>query len=259
MTLEEADNWRFNSFDVTKVWPHSEFPLIEVGRLVLNRNPRNYFAEVEQMAYCPSHMVPGVEPSPDKMLQARLWSYVDTHRHRLGPNYQLLPVNRAINAPPRHYQRDGPSVMDANQGGAPNYFPNSFNGPQPDLSKGWYEPPVSSGRVARYDDGNDHNFEQVGDFYRTVLCEGAKRRLVENIAGNMAGAQEFIRRRAIANFSCADKDLGSSIARKVDEILREQERGEETPSHLQRAPNALNPPRKVPSVLKGTTPSSSRL
>lgn len=92
MTFEEAEKHRWNPFDLTKVWPHDEFPLIPVGRLCLNRNPTNYFAEVEQLAFAPSHLVPGVEPSPDKMLQARLFSYNDTHRHRLGPNY--LQVRR---------------------------------------------------------------------------------------------------------------------------------------------------------------------
>jgi catalase len=96
--------------------------------MVLNRNPTNYFAEVEQLAFAPSHMVPGIEPSPDKMLQARLFSYADTHRHRLGANYQEIPVNKPFNAEVRTYQRDGPMQVGANGGGAPNYFPNSFNG-----------------------------------------------------------------------------------------------------------------------------------
>jgi catalase len=98
MTYDDAERYRFNPFDVTKVWPHTDFPLIEVGRMVLNRNPQNYFAEVEQVAFAPSHMVPGIEPSPDKMLQGRLFSYADTHRHRLGANYQQIPINRPYNA-----------------------------------------------------------------------------------------------------------------------------------------------------------------
>ncbi|CAM9910761.1 unnamed protein product [Ectocarpus sp. 13 AM-2016] len=107
MGLEEAARCSFNPFDVTKVWPHADYPLREVGRMVLNRNPTNYFAEVEQMAYAPSNMIPGIEPSPDKMLQGRLFSYNDTHRHRLGANYQQIPVNRPFNAKVQPYQRDG--------------------------------------------------------------------------------------------------------------------------------------------------------
>jgi catalase len=105
MTIDEAEKLRFNPFDVTKVWSHKEFPLIPVGRLVLNRNPKNYFAEVEQLAFAPSHLVPGVEASPDKMLQGRLFSYADTHRHRLGANYLQIPVNCPYKT--RNYQRDG--------------------------------------------------------------------------------------------------------------------------------------------------------
>jgi len=115
MTFANAESFRWNPFDLTKIWPHKEFPLIEVGRMVLNRNPQNYFAEVEQIAFAPSHMVPGIEPSPDKMLQGRLFSYNDTHRHRLGANYQQIPINRPFNTKVRNYQRDGPACVDGNQ------------------------------------------------------------------------------------------------------------------------------------------------
>lgn len=114
MTFAQAERYRWNPFDLTKVWSHKEFPLIEVGRMVLNRNPQNYFAEVEQIAFAPAHMVPGIEPSPDKMLQGRLFSYADTHRHRLGANYQQIPINRPFNSKVRTYQRDGPACVDAN-------------------------------------------------------------------------------------------------------------------------------------------------
>merc|ERR1712076_253722 len=133
MTFEEAEKWEFNPFDLTKVWPHGEFPLRQVGKLTFNRNPKNYFAEVEQLAFSPAHLVPGIEASPDKMLQGRLFSYSDTHRHRLGANYQQIPVNCPFNTRARNYQRDGPLTVDSNQEGAPNYFPNSFSGPQDDV------------------------------------------------------------------------------------------------------------------------------
>ena len=113
--------YRFDLFDITKVWPHGDFPPIKIGRLVLNRNPENYFAEVEQAAFSPGNLVPGIAPSPDKMLQGRLFSYHDTHRHRLGPNYHLMPVNSPKAAPESSYQRDGFMRLDANGGGGPNY------------------------------------------------------------------------------------------------------------------------------------------
>lgn len=116
MTFEQAERFRWNPFDLTKVWPHSEFPLIPVGRVVLDRNPSNYFAEVEQLAFSPANLVPGIEPSPDKMLQARLFAYSDTHRHRLGPNYAQIPVNcplRTIKM--RNYNRDGFMSQDVQQ------------------------------------------------------------------------------------------------------------------------------------------------
>jgi len=132
MTPEQAENYRFDPFDVTKVWPHADFPPITVGRMVLNRNPVNYFTEVEQSAFSPGNFVPGIAASPDKMLQGRLFSYHDTHRHRLGPNYHLLPVNSAKAADVNNYQRDGSMRFDDNGKGSPNYYPNSFGGPGPE-------------------------------------------------------------------------------------------------------------------------------
>ncbi|KAJ8948347.1 hypothetical protein NQ318_019332 [Aromia moschata] len=129
MTPEQAAASKFNPFDLTKIWSHSEYPLIKVGKMVLNRNPKNYFAEVEQIAFSPAHLIPGIEPSPDKMLLGRLFAYGDTHRHRLGPNYLQLPVNCPFQV--RNYQRDGAMCL-SNQGGGPNYHPNSFGGPEND-------------------------------------------------------------------------------------------------------------------------------
>jgi len=131
-----------------QVWPHSEFPLIPVGQIVLDRNPKNYFAEVEQIAFSPSHLVPGIEASPDKMLQGRLFSYADTHRHRLGANYLQIPVNCPYRSRVANYQRDGPGCYTDNQAGAPNYFPNSFSGPQ-ECPRGKTTPIKTVGDVAR--------------------------------------------------------------------------------------------------------------
>ena len=126
MTDEQAQAWTFNPFDVTKVWPHKDFPLIDVGRMTLNKIPDNYFATVEQAAFDPSNFVPGISYSPDKMLQGRLYAYQDAHRYRLGANYEMLPVNLA-KCPVTNYQRDGFMNFSENGGGTPNYRPNSFD------------------------------------------------------------------------------------------------------------------------------------
>jgi len=208
MTEQEAAKFRFNPFDLTKIWPHSEFPLIPVGKMVLNRNPENYFAEVEQIAFAPSHFVPGIEASPDKMLQGRLFSYPDTHRHRLGANYLQIPVNAPL-SPVRNYTRDGPMNV-VHQGGAPNYFPNSFNGPQ-------VFPPAKTsslkveGETGRFDDRDDDNFSQVGVFWEKVLNEKEKTDLVNNIAGHLKNAKPFIQQRAVENFGKAHPEYGRRL------------------------------------------------
>ena len=138
MPEKDAEKYRFDVFDITKVWPHSDYPEILVGKLVLNKNPDNYFAETEQVAFAPTHMVPGIEPPNDKMLQGRLFSYPDTHRHRLGPNYEQIPINCPYRARVANYQRDGAMTVNGNQGSAPNYEPNSLNGPVQDPSTKWH-------------------------------------------------------------------------------------------------------------------------
>ena len=211
MTFEEAEKLPWNPFDLTKVWPHSQFPLIPVGKMVLNRNPKNYFAEVEQAAFSPAHMVPGIEASPDKMLQGRLYSYSDTHRHRLGTNYQQLPVNKPFQCPVRNYQRDGPQQMDnEGQGGAPNYFPNSFSGPNhnPKFLESRF---TTTGDVARYESGDEDNYSQVTTFWTKVLKPEERQRLVENIGNRLKDAQLFIQERAVAEFSKCHADYGKGI------------------------------------------------
>lgn len=210
MTFQEAETCQFNPFDLTKVWPHGEYPLIPVGRMTLDRNPVNYFAEVEQSAFAPAHMVPGIEASPDKMLQGRLYSYNDTHRHRLGTNYNQLPINCPYAARLRHYQRDGPQCVTDNQGDAPNYFPNSFGGPG-EITRALESTFNISGDVDRFESADEDNFTQAGEFYRNVLNDAEKSRLVENIAGHLCNAQDFLQQRAVSNFSKADKDYGSRI------------------------------------------------
>lgn len=209
MTFEEAATNKFNPFDITKVWSHADYPLIPVGKLVLNRNPTNYFADIEQIAFSPAHMVPGIEPSPDKLLQGRLFSYSDTHRHRLGANYLQLPVNCPYRTKVKNYQRDGPQAYD-NQGSAPNYYPNSFSGPeqQPQYSKSSFN---VSGAVAKYDSSNDDNYTQAGLLYRNVLPKDEQNRLVENIADNLKHAADFLQEKAIYHFTRIDDGLGKQL------------------------------------------------
>lgn len=217
MTYDEAQRAPFNPFDVTKTWSQADFPLIEVGRMVLDRNPENYFAEVEQIAFAPSHMVPGIEPSPDKMLQGRLFSYSDTHRHRLGVNYQNIPVNCPFATRVKNYQRDGAMSVDGNQGSAPNYFPNSFGGPSTTEEATWHVD-LAEGEVKRFETGDEDNFSQCATFYRRVLSEEERDRLTSNIAENLAGAMEFIQKRAIGNFAAVDASYGRTIQEKLDAI-----------------------------------------
>jgi catalase len=224
MTPEQAKNYRFDILDITKVWPHGDIPPIKVGRLVLNRNPINYFAEVEQAAFCPGNLVPGIAASPDKMLQARLFSYHDTHLHRLGPNYHLLPVNAPKNAPEHSYQRDGFMRFDANGGGGPNYWPNSFGGPEPRAEAA--EPTFwVSGKAGRHAFAyfND-DFVQAGNLYRDVMSDHDRNNLVGNIVDHLGGAQKRIQLRQSALFYKADPDYGRRVAEglglNVDEIKR---------------------------------------
>ncbi|XP_064093149.1 catalase-like [Macrobrachium nipponense] len=219
MTYEEAEKHRFNPFDLTKVWPHKDFPLIPVGRLTFDRNPRNYFAEVEQIAFSPANMVPGIEASPDKMLQGRLFSYNDTHRHRLGANYTQIPVNCPYRSRARNYQRDGPMTVDYNQESAPNYFPNSFSGPM-DCKRHSESTFTCSTDVNRYNSGDEDNFTQAGNLFRHVMNEEERQRLVSNIAGHLVNAQKFLQDRAINNFSQADPEYGAGIRRALEKLQK---------------------------------------
>ncbi|CAM2115674.1 catalase isoform X1 [Lepidochelys kempii] len=221
MTFEEAEKFPFNPFDVTKVWPHKCYPLIPVGKLVLNRNPVNYFAEVEQIAFDPSNMPPGIEPSPDKMLQGRLFSYPDTHRHRLGPNYLQIPVNCPYRTRVANYQRDGPMCVFDNQGGAPNYYPNSFTGPedQPNLKESRMS--VACYDVQRFNSENEDNVSQVRVFYTKVLKEDERQRLCENIASHLKDAQHFIQKKAVKNFTDVHPDYGARIQALLDKYNAE--------------------------------------
>ncbi|XP_029438884.1 catalase-like isoform X1 [Rhinatrema bivittatum] len=217
MTFAQAEKFPFNPFDLTKIWPHKDYPLIPVGKLVLNRNPINYFAEVEQLAFDPSNMPPGIEPSPDKMLQGRLFAYPDTHRHRLGANYLQIPVNCPYRTRVTNYQRDGPMCLSDNQGCAPNYYPNSFESPEavPQCKELRIR---AHGDVDRYSTDNEDNISQVRDFYKKVLKEDERKRLCENTAGHLKDAQLFIQKRAVKMFTEVDPDFGARIQNLLDKL-----------------------------------------
>ena len=216
MTPDQARDYRFDPFDITKVWPHADFPPIEVGRMVLNRNPENYFAEVEQAAFSPANFVPGIGPSPDKMLQGRLFSYHDTHRHRLGPNYHLLPVNAPKACGINSYQRDGFMRLDNNGGGGPNYWPNSFDSTNPDVHL--IPPAINiSGTAARHSyELSDVDFVQAGDLYRKVMKDEDRKSLIRNIVSHLRNAQRRIQLRQTALFYKADVDYGTNVARGLE-------------------------------------------
>ncbi|KAG1462964.1 hypothetical protein G6F56_005398 [Rhizopus delemar] len=215
MNPEDATKYRFNPFDVTKIWSHKDYPLQPVGKLTLNRNPENYFAETEQAAFSPSHMVPGLDVSPDRMLQGRLFSYPDTHRHRLGVNYAQIPINQPQSRVSNH-QRDGQMAILGNGGSAPNYEPNSFGGPyQTDLAGSTFTAEEVQGMVGRHSfQITDDDFVQAGDLYRLMSAE-EKTDLVNNIAGHLKNAKKHIQERQIAHFKRADKEYGQRIQETI--------------------------------------------
>ena len=156
--------------------------------------------------------MPGIEPSPDKMLQGRLFSYPDSQRHRLGANFMQIPVNCPYRVSVRNFQRDGPMTVTDNQGGAPNYYPNSFSGPKESLRASLSQPPFKvSGDVYRYDSGNEDNFSQATEFWDEVLDEEARKRLVQNIANHLMDADQFIQERAVANFTQVNREFGQML------------------------------------------------
>ena len=214
--MPEADvgkHW-YNPFDLTKVWPHADYPPIDVGYIELNRNPENYFQQIELAAFSPSNVVPGISWSPDKMLQARIFSYADAHRHRLGTHYEALPVN-APRCPVHNYHKDGamrffPSATNPDA----YYEPNSFNGPVQD--ERFKEPPLKiSGNADRYDhrDGND-DYRQPGELFRLIGRE-AQQRLLDNTAEAMHGVPLEIVKRWIAHCYKADPEYGKGLAARM--------------------------------------------
>jgi len=211
MTEKDAETYRINPFDLTKVWPHKDYPLIEIGELTLDRNPENYFADVEQAAFEPRNVVPGMGFSPDKMLQGRLISYPDAHRYRLGVNYDSLPVNKP-QCPFATYNRDGAMRFDGNGGAAHNYEPNSFGGPTQDAAYR-ERPRLISGTVDRHNHRDESDYyTQPGNLFRLMPVD-AKQRLISNIVGNLSQAPKRIQELQVTHFYKADPAYGEGVAK----------------------------------------------
>jgi catalase len=214
MPFDDAADYRFNPFDVTQVWPHADYEPIPIGRLVLDRNPENYFAEVEQAAFEPANLVPGIGPSPDKMLLGRLLSYPDAHRYRIGTNYLQLPINQPW-AEVSSYNKDGamrywPAARNA------VYAPNSKGGPQADERNADPSWPVAGGEIGRFAyeaHAEDSDFVQAGNLWREVMSTVDREHLVSNVVGHLGHeVSDAVKSRAIEYWRKVDSELGSLVA-----------------------------------------------
>jgi catalase len=215
MPFADAADYRFNPFDLTKVWPKGDYPLIEVGRFVLDRNPENFFAEVEQASFNPSNLVPGTGLSPDRMLMARIFSYHDTHLHRIGPNYEQLPVNRP-HSPVHSYNKDG-SMTYHHSGDQPVYAPNSRGGPAADPSRGteipWDVEAAELGRTAYEKHAEDDDFGQPGTLIREVMGDPERDALVTNIVDHASDdVTPEMQLRVVAYWLRIDEAIGRRVA-----------------------------------------------
>jgi catalase len=222
MNEEDANTYHIHPFDLTKVWPHADYPLIEVGEMELNRNAENFFADVEQAAFSPANIVPGISFSPDKMLQGRLFSYGDTQRYRLGVNHSLIPVN-APKCPFHSYHRDGAMRVDGNSAGATSYEPNRHGEwqEQPDFA----EPPLAingdAGKFNFREDDHDY-YSQPGNLFR-MLKPDEQQRLFENTARAIGEASKEVQDRHIGNCSKADPAYGKGVAKAIAALQQHQE------------------------------------
>jgi len=215
MTVKQAEEFRYSILDLTKIWPHAQYPLRHIGKLVLNENPQNYFAEIEQAAFSPSHLVPGVEASADPVLQSRLFSYPDTHRHRLGVNYQQLPVNAPI-VPVANFQRGGPATY-ISQGSRPNYQstiqPLTYKKRVYDISE--HEQWLGAS-VFDLSEITELDFEQPRALWQKVFDDGARERFVKNVGGNLGNCKSAeIKTRQLTVFTTVAQDLGDRLAKAM--------------------------------------------
>jgi catalase len=219
MPFDDAPNYRFNPFDLTTVWPHTDYPLIEVGKLTLDRNPEDFFAEIEQSAFEPSNLVPGTGPSPDKMLLGRLFSYPDTHRYRIGPNHMQLPVNAPRGTKVSSYTFDG-QMRYQHSGSAPVYAPNSYGGPAADEARyrdvaGW----AAAGEMVREAyalHSEDDDWGQPSTLINQVVDDAARERFVGNVSGHLkGGVSEPILARSLEYWRNVDSEIGKRIEAAV--------------------------------------------
>ncbi len=216
MPFAEAASYRFNPFDLTKVWPHADYPPIQVGRMVLDRNPANFFAEVEQAGFSPANLVPGIGLSPDRMLMGRIFSYHDTHLHRIGPNYEQLPIN-APRVEVHSYNKDG-HMTYRHAGAQPVYAPNSYGGPRADPERaadlGWWVEAGELGRYAYEKHAEDDDFVQARALYRNVMNDTDREHLVANIVGHAGqGICPEVQARVVEYWRSVDPELGGKVAR----------------------------------------------
>jgi catalase len=216
MPYEDAANYRFNPFDITKVWPHQDYPPVTVGRFVLDRNPENFFAQIVQAAFDVANFVPGIGPSPDRMVLGRMFAYADSARYRNGPNYMQLPVNRPLNEV-HNYNKDGPMCY-AYTPGRPVYAPNSYGGPKGDPQRyhdpSWFVEGAEIMRTAYQAHKDDNDFIQPGTLYRQVMTPTDRDHLVGNIVAHLSqGVERFIQERAVNDYwAKVDPDLGARVA-----------------------------------------------
>jgi catalase len=216
MPEADAATYRYNPFDITKVWPHADYPLMDVGVIELNRNPENYFADVEQAAFTPANVVPGIGFSPDRLLQGRLFSYGDTQRYRLGVNHHQIPVNAPRTATANTFHRDGAMRTDGNRGSMVNYEPNRFGAFAQDPRA--LEPVQSGGDVMRYDHRLDADYySQAGALFR-LFDAGQRERLFGNIARSIASVPAEIVTRQLDHFRRADPDYAAGVAAALEQL-----------------------------------------
>ncbi|MEG1002865.1 catalase [Clostridium sp.] len=214
MEMDMVDKLDFNPLDATKVWPEEKFPLINVGKMILNENPKNFFGDVEQIAFCPSNLVLGIELSNDKLLQGRSFSYKDTQRHRIGANFQQLPINRPKVDPVNNTQ-DGPMRYKYNEGSI-NFKPNSLNDNEPmEYPKGKEIPSFVQGNITSEVIDKEENFKQAGERYR-AMSDKDKETLVSNIVADMWEVDLNIQLRAIDNFTKADSNFGKEVRKGLN-------------------------------------------
>ncbi|GAA2034212.1 catalase [Pseudokineococcus marinus] len=220
--VAEAESYRHNIFDVTKTVSQKDYPLVEVGRMTLDTNPENFHAQIEQAAFDVNNMVPGIGPSPDKMLMGRMFSYADAHRYRIGTNYTQLPVNAPV-APLGTYAKEGAMAYRWNPPTQPVYQPSSSGGPVADPQRAGETPGWTAGgptaRTAYLDHAEDDDWGQAGTLVREVMDDGARSRLVTNVSGHLLnGVSEPVLERAFAYWRNIDKETGD----RIEEAVREQ-------------------------------------